>query len=304
MKILVIGGTGHVGSFLVPKLLSRGAEVYIGTRGRTPSKDENGARGAKFITVNAADDESLRSLKAEGFDVIIDFPGTAKRVWDILSEDVGHIIACGSLWMFGRPAVLPTPEVKYERCFDDYYEKRFCDILQMQKQSGQGRAVFTAIMPTNICGPGKIPLDQYGGRDIELHKKMARGDKVYLPDGASNLVSPCDAEDIAELFALAAYNRERAAGEIFNAGSEYGFIMDEFIRVYSEIYGVEIPVQKVTWEKYTTEINPSKSAWWHFYSPMLPDISKAKRLLGYAPQHTPEGAMRRAVEWMRKENLL
>ena len=92
MKILVIGGTGHVGNFLVPKLLARGHEVYVGTRGKSRPRDVESLNGAKFIECNSSDEESLNGLKKEEFDVAVDFPGTAKRVWDVLSDSVSHIV--------------------------------------------------------------------------------------------------------------------------------------------------------------------------------------------------------------------
>ena len=133
---------------------------------------------------------------------------------------------------------------------------------------------------------------------------MARGEKVYLPDGPETLIGPCDADDIAQLFALAVENREKAAGQIFNVGSAYALTVGQFVQAYAEIYGVEIPVERVSWEKYVAEINPEKGAWWHFYAAMCPDISKARKLLGYEPCYTPEQTMKRAVEWMKAEGLL
>ena len=174
----------------------------------------------------------------------------------------------------------------------------------MIEQSKTKKADFTAIMPPNICGAGKIPIDQYGGRSLEFHKQMANGEKVYLPDGPEALIGPCDAEDIAELLLLAVENREKSAGQIFNAGSAYALTVGEFVRAYGKIYGVEIPIERVSWEKYITEINPNKGAWWHFYGSMCPDISKARNLLGYQPKYTPEQTMERAVLWMKAEGLL
>ncbi len=304
MKILVIGGTGHVGNFLVPKLLKNKHEVYVGTRGENKPCDEKAFLGAKFIKVNANDKESLYELRKECFDVVIDFPGTVKLVWDVLADTVSHVIACGSLWMFGYPKIVPTPEISFDKCFAKTYERRFDEMQVMLSESGNRKAVFTAIMPPNICGPGKIPLDQYGGRSLEYHKEMALGKTVYIPDGPECLVGPCDAEDIAELFALAVENRIAAAGQIFNVGTAYSLTTSEFIRAYARIYGVEIPVERVSWEKYITEINPSKGSWWHLYAPMLPDISKAQKLLGYKPRYTPEQTMKRAVDWMKLNGLL
>ena len=139
---------------------------------------------------------------------------------------------------------------------------------------------------------------------MQFHRDMAAGKTVYLPDGAECLVSPCDAEDIASLFALAAENREAAAGQLFNVGSGYALTVGDFVKAYGEIYGKELPIERVTWEKYITEINPDQGAWWHFYAHMLPDISKARKLLGYEPKYTPEQTMRRAVEWMKEQGLV
>ena len=304
MKILITGGTGHVGSFLAPKLVAKGHDVYVGTRGYCITHDDDGLQGAKLIKVNAGDRESLTALKAENFEVIIDFPGTTKAVWDVFADQAEHIIGCGSLWMFGYPQIVPTPEMSFEKCFDKGYEIRYDQIEEMIAESGKKKAVFTAIMPPNICGPGKVPVDQYGDRSVEFHKQMATGQTVYIPDGPECLISPCDAEDIADLFVLAVENREKAAGQIFNVGSAYALTISKFIRVYAEIYGVDIPVEKVSWEKYITEINPEKVAWWHFYAHMCPDISKARNLLGYEPKYTPEQTLQRAVDWMRKEKLI
>ena len=287
MKILIIGGTGHVGTFLVSKLVKNGHDVYVGARGITQAHDVRDFERANLIDLNSGKKESLQKLKDENFDVVVDFPGTAKLVWDTLADSVSHIIACGSLWMFGRPRIIPTPEIAFEKCFDEGYKNRFEEILTMQKESGKKKAVFTAIMPPNICGPGKIPVDQYGDRSLDYHKQMLNGEVVYIPDGPECTIGPCDAEDIAELFSLAIEKRDCAAGEIFNVGSAYSLTISEFISVYSKIYGVEIPVERVSWEKYITEINPEQVSWWHFYSNMTPDISKARKLLGYEPQYTP-----------------
>lgn len=304
MKILVIGGTGHVGSHLTPMLVSEGHEVYIASRGK---KSVNGDcfAGTKNIICNASEIDSLKEVSEKyDFDTVIDFPGTGFNVWNAFKEKVSHIIVCGSHWMFGRPLVIPTPEIPQSECPFEDYRIRYAQIEKMLSESGKYKAVFTAIMPSNICGPGKIPLDTMGGRNIEVHRAAMRGETVYLPDGPQNLVAPCDAHDLATLFSLAVNKRSEAAGQIFNGGPDYALSVLRFVKVYEEIYGVEIPVAYVSWEEYKEKINPSIWAWWHFYSNMCPDISKAAELLGYKPKYTPEQAMARAVEWMHEQNLI
>lgn len=305
MKILVIGGTGHVGTFLVPKLVAAGHEVYIGTRGITKLKDANSFVDVKFISCDTSKAECLQELKKYQFDTIVDFPGTAYRVWEALKNDISHLVVCGSIWMYGYPHVVPTPEGESkEECPFNVYNIRYQQIKQMIDEAEQCKADVTAIMLPNICGPGKVPIDQYGGRNLQYHKDMQKGKKVYIPDGPECLIGPCDADDIADLFTLVINNRVVGANQMFNAGASYSIPISDFVKAYGDIYGVELPIEKVSWGKYVKEINPDVGGWWHFYTHMLPDITKAKALLGYTPKYTPEASMRRAVEWMYAENLL
>ncbi len=305
MKILVIGGTGHMGAFLVPMLLDGGHDVYVGARGNI-KPDQGALAGAKFISLNSKDRESIKSLRDYKFDTVVDFPGTAYAVWEELKHDIGHLVACGSLWMYGNPHIVPTPEMTNppEEAIVENHRKRFADIKKMLEESGKGCAVFTAIMPPNVCGPGKIPLDQYANRSAENHNAMKRGEEVILPDGAEALLGPCDAEDIARLFALAIEKRDAAAGEIFNAGAAYAVTFSEYVNIYADIYGVKIPFKRIPWNEYVEKINPYPWDWWHYYAHMCPDISKARRLLGYEPRYTPEETVKRAVLWMKENGIV
>lgn len=296
MKVLVIGGTGHMGKFVCEILKERGHDVFVASRSGTAP---DGMTGVKC---NSSDASSLAELKSGGYDTVIEFPGNAKLVYDVLGESVGHIIACGSLWMYGAPRAVPTPEQYQSECPFKGYEKRYSDILLMLKDD---KCPFTAIMVPNVCGPGKIPLDCFGDRDAQIHKAHMRGEKVYLPDGAEALVSPCDAYDLAMLFVLAAEQPEKSGNQLFNVGpADSAVTMTELVKIYSKIYGTQIPVEYVSWDKYKNEISPSIGHWWHFYAHMSPDDSKAKNLLGYKAKYTIAQTLERAVNWMREEGII
>ena len=304
MKILVVGGTGHAGTYLVPKLLSEGHEVYVAARGKTGIRLPESFEGVKYITVDAKSCEDFSLLKEYAFDTVVDFTGTAYKIWQALRGSISHLVACGSLWMFGNPKKVPTPEITQDKVPFEVYARRYAEILKMQEESGKEKTVFTAIMPPNFAGPGKIPLDPMGDRSIENQRKLKCGCEIVLPEGPEALIGPCDASDIASLFDLAINNKEASAGEIFNVGSEYALTASEFVRLYARIYGSEISIRRVSWETYVNEISPSIGDWWHFYAHMCPDISKAKAKLGYKPRFTPEEAIERAVRWMEDEGML
>jgi len=221
-------------------------------------------------------------------------------LYHVTRNDCRHLIACGSVWMFGDPMLVPTPDETQGPCLFEGYARRYAEILEIKKQAAEDGISFTAIMPPNICGPGKIPLDTMGGRDINVHCALSRGEEVLLPSPGSNLIGPCDAEDIAHAFALAVGKRDSASGEIFNVGSAYALTAQRFVEVYGEIHGVSIPIRWVDWQKYVAEVSPDLGAHYHFKVNMCPDIRKIKAKLGYEPKYTPEQTMARAVHWMRE----
>ena len=175
------------------------------------------------------------------------------------------------------------------------------DVLQMSDRSG---VALSAIMPPNICGPGKVPIDGLGGRSIEVHREHQQGVEVCLPYPGTNLIGPCDAEDVAHGFMCVLKDREASAGEVFNVGSAYALTSEQFIETYADIYGTTIPIRFVNAEEYTRDVSPELGANYHFMEHMCPDISKISSRLGYNPKYTPEETMERAVEWMMKQNLL
>ncbi|HBG26903.1 MAG: hypothetical protein A2Y10_10490 [Planctomycetes bacterium GWF2_41_51] len=304
MKVMIIGGTGHVGNFMVPKLVEMGAEVIVVGSGRKPVPKDKSWSKVKYVLCNVKNLEEINKLKIEAPDVVVDMPGSVWNIYHNLRTISKHVIACGSIWMYGEPKVIPTPEETQNECLFEVYKKRYSEILSLIEIARKDGVAFTAIMPPNISGSGKIPLDCLGGRSLEIHKAHAQGKEVVLPDGADVLIGPCDAEDIADCFVKAVLNQDKSAYHIFNVGSSYAITAAELVNAYSEIYNVRIPVKRVPWNDYVTNVSPDIGSWWHFKAHMCPDISKANRLLSYQPQYTPEQSIYRAVEWMKSYKMI
>lgn len=304
MKVMIIGGTGHVGKFMAPMFVEEGWEVVVVGSGRTAPPTEKPWDRIRYVACTIGKDGWQDELTAEEPDVVVDMPGTADAVYEAFKDTAKQIIACGSFWMFGMPNTVPTPETTQGPCLFEGYARRYIQLQQMITNSDQGGVPFTAIMPPNICGPGKIPLECLGGRDIEVHKSHAAGEMVIIPDGPEPLIGPCDAEDIARCFFLAAMNPNKAAGEFFNVGSEYALTFSQLVQTYSDIYKTTIPTTVVPWQQYEQEVSPGIGYWWHFKAHMCPSIEKARSLLGYQPEFTPEQTLHRAVEWMRQQSMI
>ena len=303
MRVIVIGGTGHIGGFLVPKLVELGHEVIVATRGRKAAPDGPAWRKVTLLKLPA--EAPAAALAAARPEAIIDIvQSRATETYEACRATCRHFIWCGSLWMLGPPAVVPTPEVRVGPALSAGYQPRMDELVELQRRCRRDGAAFTAILPPNICGPGKVPLEMSGGRSVEVHKAHARGQPVTLFDGCNTLIGPCDAEDVAQGFWRALENRDAAAGEFFNVGSAYALTARQMVELFGEIYGVTIPIRAVPYERFVTEIMPDAGASNHFRFHICPDISKGRTRLGYAPRHTPEASMARAVAWMRRQGLL
>ena len=307
MKVTLIGGTGHIGRFLTPMLLQAGHELVVVTSGRTPVPTLPGWESAKLVQASyGRDDDAWReTIAGIGSEAVIDIIGNdLPTLFETTRAQCRHLIACGSVYMFGHPRTVPTPDETQTPCPFSGYDRRYDEMQAVKRDAAAAGSAFTAIMPPNICGPGKIPLEPMGGRDVEVHRAMSRGEEMPLAAPGSNLVGPCDAEDIARAFALAVDNREAAGDEIFNVGSAYALTAKQFVEVYGQIYGKDIAIRWVDWKDYVTNVSEGMGAYCHFEFNMCPDISKLRNRLGYEPAYTPEQTLARAVDWMRTEGLV
>ncbi len=307
MRVVVIGGTGHIGRFLISQLREDGHEVVVVSSGRSQTPRGPGWDRVKCVVGQyARDDAAWRKLVA-GLrpEVVVDIIQVDLRgTYEAVRSTVKHYVVCGSVWMFGAPICVPAPEVAVgEALYPDYIPrfKEIQDVLAVAHKSGPP---LTAIMPTNLCGPGKIPLDCKGTQSIELHRGYARGESVFLPEGINTLIEPSDVSDVAQGFRLAVRNRDAAANQIFNVGAPYALTFPQFVKAYSDIYGVTIPIEYVSRERFYREIVPDPVDAAHFRHHMCPDVTKISRALGYRPQFTCEQAMARGVQWMRDEGML
>lgn len=308
-SVLVIGGYGHIGRFLVPRLVRSGFDVTVLTRAQQPPPDSDAWRDLphRHITGNYQELTDKHGwadlLKEITPNVVIDILArSAPAVVRACPSTVGHVLVCGSVWMYGPPRQVPTPERTQGPFPFEFYRVRY-QHLQELLLARQGPAV-TGIMPSNIAGPGKIPIDPYGTRELAVHKAMASGLEIVLPYDGQMLVGPADAEDVAEVFALATEQPDKSAGRMFNAAAAYALTFADLVTTYSRIYGVEIPVRAVEWDEFDLIVRPTPEQRYHHEAHMCADITAARRVLGYEPKYTPETALQRGVEWMRAKEML
>ena len=110
MRVCVIGGTGHIGQHLTPMLVEAGHEVTVISSGRTPVPEGGAWDAVVAVRLGYGADgwtDTIRELRPEALIDILQ--GRSPELYEALRGVCAHFTVCGSLWMLGRPRVVPTP---------------------------------------------------------------------------------------------------------------------------------------------------------------------------------------------------
>src|SRR5689334_17472514 len=101
MRIVIIGGSGHVGTYLVPRLVAAGHTVVALSRGRrAPYRPHHAWGQVEQITVDREAEEAagtfgqrVRALRPDAvIDMICFTLASARQLVEALRGDVGHFL--------------------------------------------------------------------------------------------------------------------------------------------------------------------------------------------------------------------
>ncbi len=129
MRIVLIGATGHIGTYLVPRLVESGHDVVaISRRKSTPYVSHGAWTYVQHVQIDRdqAESEGLfgKLIADLNPDVVIDLIcfnlESAEQLVDSLYERIQHYIHCGSIWVHGPSAVVPISEEQPRKPFGEY----------------------------------------------------------------------------------------------------------------------------------------------------------------------------------------
>lgn len=311
MKIVVIGGSGHIGSFLVPRLVRAGHEVVNISRGsRLPYADFPEWEQVCQVTADREleDREGIFGdrIAQLGADVVVDLMcftvESATALVDRLRGETGHLLHCGSIWRYGVSLKLPLAEGAdfAEEPVDEYgIQKR--DIARMLKEeTASGGLATTSVHPGHIVGPGWQPIGPLGNLDPGVWQTIASGQPLRIPGIGNELMHHVHADDVAQAFEKAILNRDAAAGEDFNIVAPSALTVRGYVSVAASWFGQVPRMETVGWEEFrrTTKKESADISWAHLSRNHCVSIHKATSLIGYTPRYEPEQAVLESVQWL------
>ncbi|MGN6412758.1 NAD-dependent epimerase/dehydratase family protein [Flexivirga sp.] len=315
MRIVVIGGSGHIGTFLVPRLVRAGHEVVVISRGTTRAYvDAPEWQHVQHVVADReredADGTFPARVAAQRADVVIDLVcftlDSASALVERLRGETGHLVECGSVWRSGRSAQVPTTETTMTPPFGAYGIAKQRIARMLQEETASGGLVTTSLHPGHISGPGWAPIGPVGNLDPAVWRTLAAGRPLAIPGLGAETMHHVHADDVAQSFELAIAHREQAAGEDFNITSAAALSVRGYAQAVAGWFGQEAILHTVTWEEFRAATTAEHAAlsWEHLDRSPCFSVQKAGELLGYQPRHTSLETVLESLRWLLEHGRL
>ncbi len=315
MRVVIIGGSGHVGTYLVPQLVEAGYKVINLTRGKSQpylphaawkqveqiiidrdSEDAAGTFGKRVADLNA--------------DIVIDMIcftlESAQQIVEALRGKVQHFLHCGTIWAHGHSTTVPATENQPRYPFGEYGIQKAAIEAYLIDEARRNGFPATVLMPGHIVGPGYHPLNPQGNFNPKVFEKLARGEPFLLPNLGLETVHHVHADDVAQAFIQAIKYWSTSVGEQFHTVSPTAVTLRGYAEAVAGWFGQEAKLEYAGWDVFKTQVSEqeAQAVWDHIAHSPNASIEKARRLIDYRPRYTSLQAVYEAVKWMIDQRVI
>jgi nucleoside-diphosphate-sugar epimerase len=309
MRVAVIGATGHIGGYLVPRLVSAGHEVVaISRHGRPAYREHVSWAQVTRVTLDREAEDAAGSfggqIAALEADAVVDLicyePESAEQLVGALRPRGTYLLHCGTIWVHGASAVVPTTEDAPRHPFGHYGKAKAAIEELLLAEGRRGGLPVALLHPGHIVGPGWVPVNPAGNLELSVFERLASGEEVSLPNFGMETLHHVHADDVAMAFELALERPQVAAGESFHVTSERAITLRGYAEAVADLFGRTSRLSFLAWDLWrgANSEAASETTWDHIaHSPSV-SIEKARRLLGYEPRYTSLEAVRESLEWL------
>jgi nucleoside-diphosphate-sugar epimerase len=315
VRLVIIGGTGHIGTFLVPRLVRAGHEVIVASRGaREPYVSHPAWSAVRRIEIDRTAEDAtgtlgprIAALEADAVvDLICFTPESAQLLVDALQPRQTLLLHCGTMWVHGLPTSVPTTEDAPRHPFGDYGIRKAAieKLLLDATRRGVARAVI--LHPGHIVGPGWKPVNPAGHFNPDVFTRIARGELLQLPNEGRETVHHVHADDVAQAFELALTRPDKSVGESFHVVSPAPLTLRAYAEAMFAHFGRPARLGFLPWDEWRHTVTEEEAAatWDHIIHSPHGSIAKARKRLGYAPKYTSLDAVIDSVNSLVKAGVV
>ena len=245
-KILVPGGTGAMGVYLVPELLGLGYKVDVVSLDDVTSDCSD----LRYIKANFKDPAVRSELLKNNYDAIIDFmiynTDEFRKVYRELLTSCGHYIYLSSYRVYAgdaRPTREDSPRLLDSHSVSHDVEYLASEDYSLYKARGEnilresGLSNWTAVRPAITFSKRRFQLTILEA-DVVVHRARA-GKKVLLPEDAMSVQATMSwAGDVAKMIARLVLN-DAALREVYSVCTAEHNQWRTIAEYYRELIGLE-----------------------------------------------------------------
>ena len=309
MHVVVIGGTGHIGSYLTPMLFEAGYAVTCVCRGvKQPYRPHPAWDAIAYARFDRTAEEEAGAFGEHVArlvpDVVIDLTcyhlRSAQQLAEALQGRVQQFLHCGTIWVHGHSVTVPTTEDAPRKPFGDYGIRKAAIESWLLQQAAETEFPATVLHPGHLVGPGWTPINPAGNFNPSIYAALRSGFEVRIPHFGMETVHHVHAEDVAQAFVKAVARREQAIGQSFHVVSAAAITLRGYAEAMAAWFGRPANLRFLPWKEWRESVSERDAAVTEDHIRHSPNcsIEKARDLLGYEPRYSSLEAVQEAVTWL------
>ncbi|GGF05025.1 NAD-dependent epimerase/dehydratase family protein [Mycetocola zhadangensis] len=308
-RIVVIGATGHVGGYLVPRLVRAGHVVIAVSRGqRSPYRADDAWQQVTRVELDReagdADGTFAAAIAELNADIVVDMmcftEDSARQLAGALRGRVEFLLSAGTIWVHGPAKAVPTSETDDRHPIGDYGIGKAAVEAFLIAESQSGGLPATVLHPGHITGPGWPMVNAVGNFDLRVWEALAAGKPLTLPNLGLETVHHVHADDVAQAFEKAIEHQATAAGKSYHVVSERAMTLRGIAETAASWFGQDAQLVYVPFEEFLAGIEPehAEASREHISRSPSMSIAAAASDLGYAPRYTSAAAIADGLQWL------
>src|SRR4051794_38937797 len=307
-RVVVIGATGHIGSYLVPRLVRAGHEVVAVSRGeRSPYREAVEWRSVEQVTADRDAEDAAGTFGARMAalrpDAVVDLicftPESARQLVDALRPTRPLLLHCGTIWVHGRAVRVPLTEDEPRTAYGEYGVGKAAIEALLHRETLAGGVPSVVLHPGHISGPGWPVITPAGNLDPDVWRRLATGEPLALPALGLGVLNHVHADDVAQAFERA-LNRPAAIGASFHVVTEQAMTCRGLAAGVAGWFGREPVLDLVDWTEFEQRVGPGHAAVTrdHIERGIAASIERSRSVLGYAPRYSALETLYESLRWL------
>ena len=307
-RVVVIGATGHIGSYLVPRLVRAGYDVVAVSRGeREPYHEAVEWESVERVSADRVAEEDagtfgnrIADLRPDAVvDLICFTPASAQHLVDALRPTRPLLLHCGTIWVHGRTARVPVTEDEPRTAFGEYGTDKAAIEALLHREARAGGVPSVVLHPGHICGPGWPVITPAGNLDADVWRRLAVGEALPLPALGLGVLNHVHADDVAQAFEQA-LTRPEAIGASFHVTAEQAMTCRGLAEGVAKWFRRDAVLDLVEWNEFERQVGPDHAAATrdHIDRSITASIERSRSILGYAPRYSSLDALQESLRWL------